>query len=129
MKLFSALENKMDYVGARQAVIARNIANANTPGYKPMDLKKVNFARMVDQQSAVSMATTNPGHISSSSSNSGAFASQNQRSYYETTPTGNSVVIEEQMLKMSQNSMDYNATTSLYKKMTQLINTAIEEGR
>jgi len=129
IKLFSALENKMDYIGARQSVIARNIANANTPGYRPVDLKKVNFAKMVDQQSGISMSTTNSGHISASTSNTGTFASQNQKTFYETTPTGNSVVIEEQMLKMSKNSMDYSATTSLYKKMTQLINTAIDEGR
>lgn len=117
----------MEYLGQRQSVLAQNIANADTPDYKPQDLKDINFEKMAKAAaSGVSLKTTHPGHISGSSFKTGSFATENQKSVFETTPTGNAVVLEEQMMKMAKNAMDYKATTSLYRKMASLVNIAVD---
>ena len=41
--IFSKLATRMAWLGRRQQVLAQNIANADTPNYKPMDLKPLDF--------------------------------------------------------------------------------------
>jgi flagellar basal-body rod protein FlgB len=55
--------------------------------------------------------------------------SKKQKKPYETAPAGNSVVLEEQMMKMSQTEADYNEMINLYKKHMDLLKTAIGHGQ
>ena len=50
------------------------------------------------------------------------------RKTYETKPDGNAVDIEEQMLKLSQTSQDFNMVTSLYRKNVSLIKSVLARG-
>ena len=45
--LFKAIGAKMEYLSQRQNIISQNIANADTPGYQPKDLKPVDFGQTV----------------------------------------------------------------------------------
>jgi flagellar basal-body rod protein FlgB len=47
---------------------------------------------------------------------------------YEVTPDGNGVVLEEQMMKLSQNQMDYQVATSLYQRSIAILKTAVGRG-
>ena len=47
---------------------------------------------------------------------------------FETRPAGNAVNLEDEMLKVSANQMDYAAVTSLYSKSLHLLKTAIGKG-
>jgi flagellar basal-body rod protein FlgB len=47
---------------------------------------------------------------------------------FETRPAGNAVSLEEEMMKVSANQMDYAAVTQLYSKSLQLIKLAIGKG-
>ena len=49
----------------------------------------------------------------------------NKKNDYETRPSGNSVNLEDEMLKVAQNQMDYQAATGLYSKSLGLLKTAI----
>jgi flagellar basal-body rod protein FlgB len=53
---------------------------------------------------------------------------QNKRAGFQTRPAGNSVNLEDEMLKVSANQMDYAAVTSLYSKSLHLLKTAIGKG-
>jgi flagellar basal-body rod protein FlgB len=53
---------------------------------------------------------------------------QNKRVGFQTRPAGNAVSLEEEMLKVSANQMDYAAATSLYSKSLHLLKTAIGKG-
>ncbi|MCE3232033.1 MAG: flgB [Rickettsiaceae bacterium] len=119
--VFSSLQTKMRYLNSRQSVISQNIANANTPGYKSNDLKPLKFGKSTNQ---LQLATTTPGHIGGAGSAMG-FKAIKQRDSYETTPTGNNVVLEEQMVKMSETDRDYETTTNVLKQMNGLLRTAI----
>ena len=50
---------------------------------------------------------------------------QNRKAGFETRPAGNAVNLEDEMLKVSANQMDYAAVTSLYSRSLHLLKTAI----
>ncbi|OLF74058.1 flagellar basal body rod protein [Maricaulis sp. W15] len=134
--VLALLRQSMSFHADRQQVIAENIANANTPGYTPRDLDESDFhAALRSQMSggssaprgAVGLTTTNAGHIPASST--GAGASENWEPVdspdSETTVNGNSVVLEEQMVRAQENRMRYESALTLYQKSLGLLRTAI----
>ena len=50
---------------------------------------------------------------------------QNTKGGFETRPAGNSVNLEDEMLKIAQNQMDYEAVTGLYTRNLHMLKTAI----
>ncbi len=122
--LFTALKQKMRYSSERQSLLAKNIANANVPGYKAVDLKPVAFDELVSASSGkLEIATTQPGHMRPQGGMT-KFRVNEQKSTFETTPVGNNVVLEEQAMKMAENNTDYQTTTSIYKKMVEMFRLA-----
>lgn len=124
--LFAALKGKMQWHQSRQGLLAENIANAATPGYRGRDLAEFDFSTMVrdSQVNRVSAATTNPMHIASANSGSTVFG-EAPAGNFEITPNGNGVVLEDQMTKITANQMDYQAATSLYSRSVRLLKTAL----
>lgn len=127
LSLFKALDAKMDYLNQRQRLISQNVANADTPSYKPLDLKPVDFGRMLERVTkgnSVTVGSTNPGHMPKV----GEAASRDvrkQKETYEVAPAGNAVIIEEQLIKSSGNVADYNLMTNLYQKNLGMLQMAI----
>lgn len=127
--LFKALDAKMDYLSQRQRVISQNIANVDTPGYKPRDLTKVDFGSVLkdvnkSSHDSVSLATTNSKHLPMG--NDVATAQEyKQRKLFEIAPSGNAVVMEEQLLNSNQTVTDYNLMTNLYQKQVGFLKIAI----
>lgn len=117
LPLIGLIQQKMGWLNDRQTVLSRNIANASTPGFVPQDLRPNDFAATLAGETGPGLLTTNRMHIQPPSLLSGAsraVSSPDSRS----SPDGNAVVIEEQMLKVSQTQVDYAQAASLYKKMT-----------
>lgn len=123
LPLFAMLKHRMYWLEERQRVLAENVANADTPGFRGRDLKQLDFHEALKATNTVALATTAPGHISGGSA-SGRFAVDG-RGGFETTPRGNAVVLEDEMLKVAQNQMDHQAATALYSRGLGLIKTAI----
>lgn len=125
--LFQGIGAKMEYLNQRQTVISQNIANADTPSYRPKDLKEVDFSSFLGAAAAggkITMAATNPMHLPNPEAELDAKA-QKQKKVYEVAPAGNSVVMEEQLLNATQNSMDYNTMLNIYQKQVGMIKTAL----
>lgn len=124
--LLSLLGKRMDWLGQRQKVLAQNIANADTPDYVPRDLKPQEFRRMVERHlpATLTPAATRPGHIQTSASGAEA-RSVEQKERYETAPSGNAVIAEEQLIKVAQTQNDFNAITNLYKKQVAMVKMAL----
>lgn len=124
--IFSLLGQRMEWLGQRQKVLAQNIANADTPDYVPHDLKAQDFRRMVERQYLPSLKpeATSAGHIQTSSLRADA-RSVEQRERYETAPSGNAVILEEQLINVAQTQNDYNAITNLYKKQVAMLKMAL----
>jgi len=130
LPVLSALRTKMQWHQARQAVLSENVSNANTPKFKPRDLVEPKFdnngATAAGSFNSLPIVRTSQGHISASDAEP-AF-DQNRRVGFETRPAGNAVSLEEEMLRVSANQMDYAAVTTLYSKSLHLLKTAIGKG-
>lgn len=129
--LFQALNAKMNYLDQRQKVLAQNIANANTPDYRPKDLTKVDFGTVlkgVTSENNLRPETTNPMHMPAPNDIASP-DSRKMKKTYDVTPTGNAVVMEEQMVNSSQTITDFNLMTSLYQKNVNMIRISLGVGR
>ena len=126
MPVFTALTDKMRWHQTRQGLLAENVANAETPGYRGRDLKQFNFAETEGAFSAASVTTTatQPMHFAVGGQNSSAFGAQ-QMANFEITPEGNGVSLEDEMMKVTTNMMDYQAATGLYQKSIKILRTAL----
>ena len=126
LSLFSVIKKRLAWLGHRQEVLAQNIANSDTPGYKARDLKAFKFADLVRRENAgLGMSTTERSHLGGQRKRVRDFAEFEDRKPYETNANGNSVVLEEQMAKMSENSISYNLASELYKKHLGMIKMAL----
>lgn len=122
------MQTNMQYLGERQDVVSQNIANANTPGYQAKDLKPLKFDDLMKSTSAASsvqLASTNQKHLGGLNGGANNFASDKNITPFEVSPTGNKVVIEEEVMKVAKNSMEYQKTTNIYRKMLQMFKTAV----
>ena len=116
--LFKAMAKRLAWLGQRQNVLAQNVANANTPGYRASDLKPIDFGDLVSGHGkTVTLVATAPGHITTPP---GTAQSDGQR-----VQTKDAVALEDQMMKVSETATDYAFTTSLYEKQISLIKTAL----
>jgi len=127
INILKAITRRMDYAGERQRVLSENIANADTPGYKPKDLKPASFAELVHgTQSRTPLKVTAAGHLPGLGSKAGeAWKSQRAKGEFEVAPNGNAVNLEQQMMMVAENQSDHNTMANLYRKQVGLIRKAI----
>ncbi|NOZ67506.1 MAG: flagellar basal body rod protein FlgB [Alphaproteobacteria bacterium] len=129
ISLFSSLKQKMDWLTERQKVLAQNIANANTPGYTPRDLKKISFKAHLDQTSVsggLGLRVTEKGHIPSGGGQTITHRIEEMDTNFDmSAPDGNAVNLEDELIKMAETQMDYATAASLYRKHVGMLKTAI----
>jgi flagellar basal-body rod protein FlgB len=124
----SVLRTKMQWHQERQRVLSENVSNSDTPNFKPRDLVEPKFDAAGANAAGSSMGSlammrTSSSHIAPIGAEQ-SFA-ENRKAGFETRPAGNAVNLEDEMLKVSANQMDYAAVTSLYSKSLQLLKTAM----
>ena len=133
--LFSLMKSRMQMLGERQKVIAENVANVSTPHYTPNDIDQDAFTKALERQVAAHhggasgarptvMAATQAGHIAPAASSRPANVSVVRTPDSETTLDGNSVVVEEQMMKVAETRMDFETMVGLYQKSLGLLRIA-----
>jgi len=112
--LFAMLKGRFGHLNERQRLISQNVANSDTPGFTPSDVKDYSFDAQV-KAAATAQAVTQPGHMTPPSQHHAAYKAVKSKDS-ETTLDGNSVVLEEEMLKMAEARMNYDAAISFYQK-------------
>jgi flagellar basal-body rod protein FlgB len=125
--LFAMLRGRLGYLSERQKTIAQNVANESTANYASQDLKPFSFDAKVEmKQGATEMAATAPGHIQPPGARRGLGAAYKavRTPGSETTLNGNSVVLEEEMIKMGDARMNYDAAIGFYQKPLNLLRLA-----
>lgn len=123
LSLFQALAEKMRWHQARQSLLAENVANADTPGFVGRDLKAFSFDDQIKSIASVTMSASAPGQIAIASDSSSGFSIDS--SGYDVTPAGTAVTLEDEMMKVSANDIDYQTVTALYTRSMRLIRTAL----
>jgi flagellar basal-body rod protein FlgB len=124
----AALRTRMQWHQERQRVLAENVANSDTPNFKPRDLVEPTLdpsgvSGPGGAMGTLPMMRTSASHMGASGAPQ--TFDQNRKTGFETRPAGNSVNLEDEMLKVSTNQMDYAAVTSLYTRSLHMLKTAI----
>lgn len=127
--LLDVLRQRMSWLSQRQSVLSQNVANADTPGYSAQDLKPVDFEKLVHKASAptdfsMSLMVTDPRHIAITASRPSDF-DETTSADTEPNPTGNTVSLQEEMIKVADTQAQYTAAANLYAKAVGLLRTAI----
>jgi len=124
--LFALADKRLQWLGARQGVLAENVANADTPGWKSRDLKpfaavlaqsalgqRLDFASAPVQTNPMHMAGTLPGEAEA------------QRLRDERAPDGNEVSLDKELEKIAQTDSDNEAVTAIYHKYIGMFRAAL----
>lgn len=126
--ILSMLRTRLEWAQERQRVLAENVANSDTADYRARDLAPPKFEaqpkRAPIAASTVSLSRTEGGHITGLGLSGTQFRTETKGNY-EVRPTGNAVNIEDEMMKVAANQMDYQAATALYTRSLNLIKTAL----
>jgi flagellar basal-body rod protein FlgB len=132
LPLFSMLRTRMQWHQERQRLLAQNVANADTRNYRPQDLAPLRFeaSKIATTSTAGASASaglrrTDAGHMGFAASSSGSRFQADAGGGYETRPSGNAVNLEDEMIKVAANQMDFQAATTLYTKSLGLLKAAI----
>lgn len=113
------------YSGARQAQIAKNIANADTPEYRARDLS--DFSQSYQQnKSGMEMRLTRIGHIERSNLAGGV---RTVEIGGEASPNGNDVSIEEQMSLSTDARSKHDLALTVYRSSLEILRTSLGRGR
>jgi len=125
LKLFSSLHRKMSWLTDRQKILAENLANANTPGYRARDLKELRFSETLVRHSGAraEMVRTHPNHMKPPSSALGGEIYEVRSS--ETKRNGNAVELERELAKVAEVQMEYSTAVNLYRKHVSMLRTAL----
>lgn len=129
LPLFTLMARKMDWLTQRETVLAQNIANADSPLFRPRDMTPASFRQMLDPALPhVQMVSTNPGHIEPTRK-AADFRDEKSKKVYETALDGNAVNLEEQMMKVSDTQGNYRLVTNLFEKQVSMLKQAISRER
>ena len=119
--LFDLAERRLQWADQRQAVLAQNIANANTPGFKPHDVKS--FAKTLNGATTVVPMRTQPNHLVGTAGGT----SQNEvidRSHVQSAD-GNAVTLDEQLVKLADTETGHALVTTIYRKYLNMFSMAL----
>ena len=127
-RLSSTLEHALDFRLERGNMLSSNLANADTPGYTPVELKfDEQLADYLGGKEIVGLNKTKASHRGISES---APRGDVEFDYYSLpNADGNSVDMDHEMGKIAQNQILYRATSKVYNKRMSILKYAIREGR
>ncbi|MEJ6396354.1 FlgB family protein [Yoonia sp. 208BN28-4] len=119
LAIFETAGKMAQHAGARQAVVARNVANADTPGFQAMHMARFSES----YQAAPQMRATRPLHALTAPS--GASTATAQVAQTEMSPNGNSVSVEDEMLSAVDASREHSRALAIYKHTMTVLRTTI----
>ncbi len=120
-KRVTPLLKELDQRVSRNQLIASNVANVDTPGYKARDL---DFAQiMAGENEKLAMRQTDDRHLNPLG---GGMNTPTVVSSASGRPDGNNVQMEEEMLKLAQNNIEYNVLVQFMSKYLSGVRRTIE---
>jgi flagellar basal-body rod protein FlgB len=120
--LFQVASQKSQWLSARQIAVAGNVANANTPGYRALDVQP--FSTFLDS-SPIALASTDPGHITAADAILTSLQEVETESDDESL-SGNTVNLERQMINLGDVSRDFSMTANIRRAFHQLLLSALK---
>ena len=120
--IFDLARKRMAWASQRQAVLAKNIANANTPRFQPADVQ--DFAKTLAGSTGIDPSRTHPNHLSGTDPG-GSRAVGRPRVH---SPDGNGVPLDRQLTTVADTQTTQTLTATIYKKYMGLFGIALGKG-
>ena len=117
VNLFALATQQSKWLAVRQTAVAGNVANVNTPGYVAVDVEP--FEKVLGE-TGVRMAATQDGHLAGRAGESG-FAVREERGEPSVLPSGNSVVLENELLKAGEIHRQFELNTAIVKAFHRML--------
>jgi flagellar basal-body rod protein FlgB len=123
LNVFNMAQSLAKYSGARQSVIAENVANADTPGYRARDL--ASFSDTYSTDTWTPMRATRPGHLLTGDAQSQDPVAHAVYRPGAQSPNGNSVSIEQEMFAAAEAKQDHDTALAIYRSALSVLRTSI----
>jgi flagellar basal-body rod protein FlgB len=117
------LRTGLDYHLQRHNVLVSNLAQAETPGYKPVDLTRNDF----EGQMNVALTATDPGHVGAAATDPGFRVTEDTEA--KAGADGNAVDIDREAIKISSNQMRYDMLAQLASSELSGLEWAANDGK
>jgi flagellar basal-body rod protein FlgB len=120
-KTFGTLSGMLGYRSQKNKVIMSNIANMDSPDYRPKDyVFKSDLSKALDDQNSLALAKTDKKHFP---------AAQNEISDrdFQVVETGDKVKMDEEMTNLAENHLMYNLTVEMLARKFKGLNTVLKE--
>lgn len=132
LQILSLAEALAEHAARRQALVARNVAHADTPGHRAQDLAPFSetvAARAAQDGESLRPRATRPGH-SGFADASGAEAEvvENARTG-AASPNGNTVSLEDQMVRAAEAKMQHDLALGVWRKSLDILRAAMGPAR
>ncbi len=122
-KTIEMLSGALEFRSERHKVIASNIANIDTPNYKPKDIVfKEELKAIIDNEERLKMSRTQKSHLSE------GLLSGNKADF-EVVETGEKVELDKEMAKLAENNLMYNLTVEFLSRKFRGLNTVLREAK
>jgi flagellar basal-body rod protein FlgB len=129
----SLMERLLDAKWLRNQVLANNIANADTPGFKRSDVYFEEYLRQAIKDKTdgrnLDLKTTDPRHIAKINSLDNLEPEVIRQDETTFRNDQNNVDIEKEMVELTKNALSYNLLADQIQRKLKLMQTAINEGR
>jgi flagellar basal-body rod protein FlgB len=120
-KSIDTLSGVLDFRSERHKVIASNIANIDTPNYRPKDLVfKEELKAMINNEDGVTMTRTRENHLSERSI-------PGKKAEFEVIDAGEKVDLDTEMAKLAENNLMYNLTVEFLSRKFRGLNTVLRD--
>jgi flagellar basal-body rod protein FlgB len=126
--LFRLADERLAWIDQRQQILAQNIANADTPGYKPQDLQS--FAQTLAQtgiDGAATMERADPQHLSGTL-NPEAGKLDGMLRPEAVAPDGNAVSLQDELTKVADAITTQAMVINLYHSYLGMFGTVLGKG-
>ena len=123
--LMGLASRKTAWLAAREAAVAGNVANANTPGYRPKDVAPF---KDVLAQTQLTLASTSGNHLEAGGVDGFQITTAAQESdNFDVAESGNAVEVEGEMTKSGEINREYALTTNIVKSFHALLMSSLKE--
>ena len=119
--ILSMLRTRLQWHQQRQQVLAQNVSNADTPNFRPLELAEPKFEPGAPGLAPLRLARSDAGHLAGFGGGDAA----STHTQFQVRPAGNAVTLEDEMIKVASNQMDYQAATQLYTRSLGLLKMAV----
>lgn len=122
-KTIEMLSSALDFRSERHKVIASNIANLDTPNYKPKDIVfKEELKAIIDNEERLTLARTQKKHLSEMSMSG-------SKTGFEVIDSGDKVDLDKEMAKLAENNLMYNLTVEFLSRKFKGLNTVLRDAK